>query len=167
MTGNDVVDLLQARKESNWQRQGFLEKLFTQKEQAVISGCHNPEEMVWILWSMKEAAYKIYSRIIRQRAFIPLKLEATITDYDDISGEVKCGGIGFYTKTKIENDSIHTIAVTEKGRVDRVQEIKNVDIVKDNYGFPYIYDAHIKALKPVSVSHHGRCKKIVVILENQ
>ena len=31
MIGNDVIDLQQSRQESNWQRKGFLEKLFTQQ----------------------------------------------------------------------------------------------------------------------------------------
>ncbi|WP_332368793.1 hypothetical protein [Spirosoma telluris] len=29
MIGNDIVDLTQAKQESNWQRKGFLHKLFT------------------------------------------------------------------------------------------------------------------------------------------
>ena len=34
--GNDIVDLNLAKTESNWQRKGFLEKQFTQKEQEEI-----------------------------------------------------------------------------------------------------------------------------------
>ena len=34
--GNDIVDLSLAKIQSNWQRKGFLEKQFTQKEQIEI-----------------------------------------------------------------------------------------------------------------------------------
>ena len=30
--GNDIIDLKLAKTQSNWQRKGFLEKQFTQKE---------------------------------------------------------------------------------------------------------------------------------------
>ena len=33
MIGNDIIDLALAKKENNWQRKGFLDKLFTPKEQ--------------------------------------------------------------------------------------------------------------------------------------
>jgi phosphopantetheinyl transferase (holo-ACP synthase) len=59
--GNDIVDLALARKESNWKRPG-LNKIFTTKEQLLISSAENPNTMVWNLWSRKRAAYKIYNR---------------------------------------------------------------------------------------------------------
>ena len=33
MIGNDIVDLKQAAKDSNWQRPRFLDKVFTKHEQ--------------------------------------------------------------------------------------------------------------------------------------
>jgi len=57
MIGNDIVDLELALKESNWKRKGFLNKIFTNEEQLLISSAINPEIMVWNLWSRKEAAY--------------------------------------------------------------------------------------------------------------
>ena len=46
MIGNDIVDLVQARLQSNWKRKGFVEKIFTQKEQELIFSSQNPENMV-------------------------------------------------------------------------------------------------------------------------
>jgi phosphopantetheinyl transferase (holo-ACP synthase) len=34
--GNDIVDLALARKESNWKRPGYLNKIFTTKEQLLF-----------------------------------------------------------------------------------------------------------------------------------
>ena len=46
MIGNDVIDLAQSRKESNWQRKGFIEKLFTADEQQLIKNYDEPEVIV-------------------------------------------------------------------------------------------------------------------------
>jgi phosphopantetheinyl transferase (holo-ACP synthase) len=73
--GNDIVDLALARKESNWKRPGYLNKIFTTKEQLLISSAENPNTMVWNLWSRKGAAYKIYNRATGIRGYFPLNLE--------------------------------------------------------------------------------------------
>ena len=62
MIGNDIVDLALTRKENNWKRNGFLDKIFTVKEQILITNSENPEFTVWNLWSRKEATYKIINR---------------------------------------------------------------------------------------------------------
>ena len=41
MIGNDIIDLAFARKESNWQRPGFLNKIFTPDEQWLIANAKN------------------------------------------------------------------------------------------------------------------------------
>ena len=41
MIGNDIVDLALAQKESNWKRKGFLNKIFTEKEQLLILNAKN------------------------------------------------------------------------------------------------------------------------------
>ena len=77
MIGNDIVDLALAKKESNWKRNRFLDKIFTTKEQVLIVDAENPEIMVWNLWSRKEAAYKIYNRETGIRGYFPLQLECS------------------------------------------------------------------------------------------
>ena len=72
MIGNDIVDLELARKESNWKRKGFLDKIFAKNEQLLIFNAENPDTMVWNLWSRKEAAYKIYNRQTQIRGYFPL-----------------------------------------------------------------------------------------------
>lgn len=74
MIGNDIVDRAQARQESNWQRKGFLDKLFTTDEQQLIRSASDSDAIVWLLWSMKESAYKVVVRETGQRFFAPTKL---------------------------------------------------------------------------------------------
>ena len=164
MIGNDVVDILQSRPESNWQRKGFLEKLFTVEEQLFIKQSSNPEISVWLLWSMKEAAYKIYNRQTKQREYIPKKLICKIVSSNSyITGEVICGENIYYTKTTILDDSIHTIAVNNLSDLNSVVEIEKIGILKDEYGIPYLSDTP-KITKDVSVSNHGRFEKIVTFI---
>jgi phosphopantetheinyl transferase (holo-ACP synthase) len=151
--GNDVVDLALARKESNWKRPGFLEKIFTAEEQSLIANAKNQEIMVWNLWSRKEAAYKIYNRQTGIRAYIPAQLECVYENAS--SGSVHCNGNIYYTKTEISKDKIATVAVTRKSDFKEIIVVKpTVKVHKEN-GIPYVNDAK-NELKPISISHHGR-----------
>ena len=52
MIGNDIVDLQLAKTESNWQRKGFLDKIFTINEQLIIKNSKNPEITIWNLFNI-------------------------------------------------------------------------------------------------------------------
>ena len=43
MIGNDIVDLALAKKESNWKRKGYLDKIFTVSEQLLLQKSTNQE----------------------------------------------------------------------------------------------------------------------------
>ncbi|MEO7976861.1 4'-phosphopantetheinyl transferase superfamily protein [Flavobacterium sp.] len=167
MIGNDVVDLWQTRHESNWQRKGFLEKLFTNQEQLLINHHSDPEIMVWLLWSMKEAVYKIYNRETKIRAYIPKNLVCSNISFlnnNSIHGQVNCNENRYYTKSYLDNDYIHTIATNTPGDLNNAVEIENKNIKKDEYGIPYLQMLPDK-LHDVSISHHGRFEKVVTILK--
>lgn len=164
MIGNDVIAILQSRQESNWQRRGFVQKLFTPEEQLLISRAPNPEMMVWMLWSMKEAAYKIYNRQTQIRAFIPQKLACCVTlqDHNLVTGNVICSGNVYYTKTTLSEDCIHTIAVNMPDNLNNVIEIERKSIIKDKNGIPYLLTSQNK-IQDVSISHHGPFEKVVTL----
>jgi phosphopantetheinyl transferase (holo-ACP synthase) len=151
--GNDIVDLALARKESNWKRAGFLEKIFTVREQLLIANAKNPETMVWNLWSRKEAAYKIYNRQTGIRAYIPIQLECFYENAN--SGSVNCKGNTYYTKTKISKDKIATVAVTRKSDLKEIIVLKPRKRVYKKNGIPYVNNGD-NLVKPISISHHGR-----------
>ncbi|KQB41400.1 4'-phosphopantetheinyl transferase superfamily protein [Flavobacterium aquidurense] len=169
MIGNDVIDIIQSRQESNWQRKGFIEKLFAPAEQLIIAQNPNPEIIIWLLWSMKEAAYKIYNRETKIREYIPKKLVCTIASItDDYStGQVICGETIYHTKTTITPNSLHTIAVTFVEDLNNVIEIEKKDILKDEDGIPYLSSSSLHNTKDVSISHHGRFEKVVIIKKNK
>lgn len=165
MIGNDVIDLLQSRKESNWQRRGFIDKLFTPDEKLLIANAANSEIMVWMLWSMKEAAYKVYNRETKIREYIPQKLVCTITSQNQNSstGNVVCSGKMYYTQTLLSPEHIHTIAVSQLDDLNKIIEIEKKEISKDPYGIPFLTNAMPHTIQAVSISHHGRFEKVVTL----
>ena len=78
MVGNDIIDLKKATVESNWQREGFLNKIFTNNEQNSIHDSVDPFLLVWRLWSMKESVYKVFIQKGGQRAFNPSKIDCRV-----------------------------------------------------------------------------------------
>lgn len=163
MIGNDIIDLDLARKESNWQRKGFLNKIFTENEQLLILNAQNPEIMIWSLWSRKEAVYKIYNRQTQIRGYFPLLLECidlNIVD-ESVLGKVHINNLIYFTKTKITDQYINTIAVENVLDFDKVKILKNREKIQINNGVPNFYEKENRAPKPVSISHHGRFEQII------
>ena len=163
MIGNDIIDLALAQKESNWKRKGFLEKLFTSKEQLLISISQNPEITVWNLWSRKEAAYKIYNRQTQIRAFIPKHLECFDIETRDgiLYGKVICYDVVYYTETKITSEYIETNAVLNLDDFDTITTLNSPQNTIKINGIPYAFDSENNILKPISKSHHGRFERII------
>ncbi|WP_316747799.1 4'-phosphopantetheinyl transferase superfamily protein [Pedobacter gandavensis] len=148
MIGNDIVDLRQAALESNWRRKGYLNKLFTTNEQQWILKSENPDQMIWLLWSMKESAYKIYSRRKNLREFAPLKLICKTLEIkgEMASGSVACENHTFFNQTLLSTHFIHTIASEQ-------YPIQSVRVKISSYE---VTDTSYRNTEPATVSHHGR-----------
>lgn len=139
MIGNDVIDLKLAREKHKWQRPRFLEKLFTEAEREFILDAVDPELRVWLLWSMKESAYKIVARMEGRRFYAPKQFECEVknkflrkgyvpptslsvhdsqnTDRevgDTLGGRITYGKSTFTTQSIITSNFIHTIAYSSQ-----------------------------------------------------
>ncbi len=186
MTGNDIIDLATAAAESNWKRKGFIEKIFTLQEQRYIREATLPEEMIWKLWSMKESAYKIYTRQFGGRFFAPQKFNCTLLTGQ--TGKVEINNNSFHTNTSAAKNYMYSIARSDESGMDtfinycfrlphcdhyKQQEIINEKIInvytsvtaaqkndlyviKDKNGIPFLYYQNNKLKIPVSITHHGR-----------
>ena len=165
MIGNDIIDIETARVESNWQRAGYLDKIFTVAEQLLINEAENPEMMVWSLWSRKEAAYKIYNRKTQLRAFNPWQFECTAMCCLKGShfGEVMMNGNTYFTQTIVNSAFIHSVAVSNKEDLKKVYVLESADGIEKHNGIPSVFDVQKNVFKCVSVSHHGKYKMIVSI----
>ena len=184
MTGNDIVDIATAAAESNWERKGFLDKIFTQQEQQYIHHAAIPGQMVWRLWSMKESAYKIYTRQYGGRFFLPQKLKCKLLS--ETTGQVTIHNNIYQTTTKSTKDYIYSIARLAGEQPDLLNDcfgipqqvyadqqnfiykklvasyamIKDEDkdnliILKDKNNIPFLYRKKQNLKIPVSITHHG------------
>jgi phosphopantetheinyl transferase (holo-ACP synthase) len=163
--GNDIVDLAVAKKESNWQRKGFLNKIFTFEEQLRIQSSENQEIAIWSLWSRKEAAYKIYNRSSQLRLFNPFQLECwdeTIAA-DCIYGKVILENQLYYTKTEINSDFIYTEAVVNEDDFDKIIHIPKPTNIEKTNGIPSYFDLNTNIVKPLSITHHGQFERIITL----
>ncbi|MHA7829509.1 MAG: 4'-phosphopantetheinyl transferase family protein [Flagellimonas sp.] len=125
MVGNDIVDLNEALRGSNWQRPRFLDKLFLELEQTYIQNAANPFRMVWRLWSMKEASYKLYTQLYPSRFYNPKAFECVIENFSAI---VKFRDFRCFVETKETSNYIITEARlhTQKWS-SKVVKFKTVD----------------------------------------
>jgi len=173
--GNDIIDLKLAKTQSNWQRKGFLEKQFTQKEQDEILSSENPFLKVWLFWSMKEAAYKCYTQKFKERFFAPRKFECTAITKDN--GMVVFEENTFYTASIFNAFYISTIAREKKEETvifsaiglpseidldlkiklaaEIVVSVEGIEKRKTTIGAPLFYYQEELLTKSCSISHHG------------
>ena len=161
MIGNDIVDLAFAKKTTNWQRKGFLNKIFTDNEQLYIYSSEDKEITVWNLWSRKEAAYKIYNRFSGIRKLNPIEFECF--DMDLEIGKVVFKKQIYHTKTEINSEYIYSTAVFEKDDFDKIKILSGKLKIEKENRIPF-YTDHNAIRRPVSITHHGKYKRIITIL---
>lgn len=148
MIGNDVVDLQAASRESNWRRKGYLQKVFATAERQMIACSEEPDTLIWLLWSMKEAAYKIDSKMTGIRSFAPASLlcQNVVIEAGYATGTVLYNKKIYFTESELNVTHIHTIAAQSQSRLST--------ITREFYQYPRNnFDYHLK--NPACVSHHG------------
>lgn len=174
MIGNDIIDLRKAKSDSNWERKGFLEKLFADQEQESILKAENSFEMVWKFWSMKEAAYKAFVQPDRKRFFAPKKFMCQTNALQ--KGTVCFENDIFFTVSFANKDRIFTIASKREGaeihsKVVSPTEIQSsikkflarktgvpfmeINQRKSVNGIPNYYHENSRLTRSCSISHHG------------
>ncbi|MCD2258344.1 4'-phosphopantetheinyl transferase family protein [Psychroserpens luteolus] len=184
MIGNDIVDLKYIKETSNWKRPRFLDKVFTTKEQHLILSSENQHQMVWLLWSMKEAAYKCHVQQYGRRFFNPKRLVCELISED--KGQVNIDAIQYYTATIVTKDYVYTIAkqtddqpvetsiietkapklatqsvLLKRYALESIAEVKHLDldmleIRKTKIGAPEVYYASQKTPIDLTLTHCGR-----------
>lgn len=173
MIGNDIIDLPFSRTESNWQRKGWLQKIFSAEELLFIAEATDQEQMVWLLWSMKESAYKIINRQTHITSYNPKAFQCSNIKYfgDIAEGIVRFKNAVIRSQSVISREFIHTTASIQNNCTDISVYIWNESecsapplpgtmVLKDEYGIPYL-PGPLQSKRPVSKSHHGRFEAIV------
>lgn len=159
MIGNDIVDLALAKKESNWKRKGYFDKIFTASEQLLIQKSTNQELAIWNLWSRKEAVYKIILQKGGIRGYYPTKIECL--DLNLGKGMVQFENQIFYTKTIATEEWIYSLAVEYKKDFRNIKTLDNSYLLFKVDGIPFISIKN--EVKNASKTHHGKFEKIVYL----
>lgn len=159
MIGNDIVDLALAKKESNWKRKGYLDKIFTVSEQLLIQKSTNQELAIWNLWSRKEAVYKIILQKGGIRGYYPIKIECLDLNLDN--GIVQFGNQIFYTKTIATEEWIYSLAVEYEKDFENIKALENSHLLFKVDGIPFI--SINNEVKNASKTHHGKFERIVYL----
>ncbi|MFT4754258.1 MAG: phosphopantetheinyl transferase (holo-ACP synthase) [Salibacteraceae bacterium] len=183
MLGNDIIDIKETKRSSNWERPRFMDKIFTKKEQSIISASVDPFTTVWHLWSMKESAYKVFIQAGGNRFFNPTKIECSLADAKN--GQVEIDTIILKTSTLINSNYIFSTATIDTADIDTCifqltennsrqqsnymhQQVLN-DFAKNNClnreelviqktktGVPILYYKNKPLGTSISITHHGK-----------
>ena len=156
MIGNDIVDLNEASKSRHWPSPRFISKVFTACERDLILHSSNPFHTTWVLWSMKEGAYKVHLRKFRKPFFSPVKIKCQIEP--DGAGKVIIGGITYTTNTLIKEDYIYSVVMTDStrdyiGNIHRVLDISYTNLHNKCY-------QDVIEMSSSQLNEHGRTKEI-------
>lgn len=183
MIGNDIIDIASTQENSNWQRRGFLDKVFSESEQEIIYKSPHAFTTVWRLWSMKEAAYKWYLQKGGLPFYSPNRIAIRLKNNlrgDAQIGELAVAIISEFTKGYIhsytqssqqkiqvnevfalsKNDVNTQSAETHKRLINRIaidwqKEESCLTLKKDPQGKPTMYFREQKLDIHFSMSHHG------------
>lgn len=150
-----MVDLKLAAQQSNWRRKGFLEKVFSKAEQGIISTSKDPNVSVWLLWSMKEAAYKAHQRqhdLPRKLNWQAQQCEIQQNEQGRASGIVRIHEATYFTTSEITSEYIYTSAENAKTKA-----LKNV-ILKAS-------SSEAKELLTQEVSRHFSINRHRILLQ--
>lgn len=173
MLGNDLVDLDLARLQSNWKRKGYLARVFNPAEQRTILLSQYPDFTVWLLWSMKEASYKIHNRNSGLRRYEPLAYSCTLDVDGELGGKgtVRRGTESFSCRSAVSAGMLHTVALCKgavfaglktvfmenhQGYHQAFGSQSGLVLTRCKNGLPMVFDPALGSAGPASVSHHGR-----------
>jgi hypothetical protein len=113
MIGNDIIDLKAVSAATTNRRQRFLDKICIDSEQEFLYNQQEVDGCIWLLWSMKESAWKAHYRNSSTRKFNPKFFHCKVHDFslndDLISGLVSVENKLYNTSSFWNGDLIHTI----------------------------------------------------------
>lgn len=192
MIGNDVVDLKLAQQRPKRDLHRFLNKIFSNNEKVLIFQNENQELLIWLFWSMKEAAYKAHQRQFNlERRYNPLFFECSLSflGENEAKGSVLAGNNKYATRSFFDFEKVYSIANFSKIEnfiyemlqdsseamkskfLQQVSEAENIpkqslSIAYNEHRVPQLCHEAKNILIPFSFSHHGRFSGFAFALNN-
>lgn len=159
MIGNDIIDLHLASKESPWNRPRYLDKIFTEEEQSYIYAASNNQLAASLLWSRKESAYKIISRMQKRRFYSPKKLKNIQLENMDQSSTRNYDGL-----VSFEEYTIQTISTVTKDFIHTLAKLQNAveSMSSDSFTFKQLsYKTQQKDTRTHLKSSYAKTAKVL------
>lgn len=185
MIGNDIIDLNLAKKSHRWKTKRFAEIIFSPEEQLLIQDSgSNRFELIWLLWSMKESAYKVHMQKGNEPSFAPHKINCRLGN--KWTGRATIDNQVYLTNSRISEHCIYTISscTNKKSIIDKYTKVdlrpnislselsykttlaeyskfinttcEMLNIMKNNHGIPQIYLNNQLQSVSLSITHHGQ-----------
>ena len=184
MIGFDLVDLQFALGSKHQNDPRFIHKIYSKEEQLNFSNSLKDPSIQWVMWSMKESAYKAIPSEI-QEDFNPKKfhINTFIANKNFFEGQVQHNEQLFHCRCEIKNNRISAIALKHKKEFENVKfDVLKIDsdsvalarkVLKDSIqlflnktGIGNVRMSYLSSGKPVlvqlndikeniSLSHHG------------
>lgn len=77
MLGNDIIDLREVLTSGQARRPNFQDRICRSSEIKPLQACFSTEHCTWLLWAVKESAYKYYIQAGGAPLFAPKKFRFT------------------------------------------------------------------------------------------
>lgn len=194
LIGNDIVDLKGQGNIRSAQSSRYLEKVFNGSELARIQAVENKEEMIWLLWSCKESAYKVWIKQGHKRFFKPKEIHVGQLELskDGIQSEINIQGLQYYCLSNIVKGYVHSIAsdqsINKSAGVHKIiidssnehrpskiliQELysKSENLSIDSQvvkyapsGYPFLIDIKSHKRQEISFSHDGKYRALTYLI---
>jgi hypothetical protein len=109
MLGNDVVDLRDSGSGADARHPRFDARAFAPEERARIARSGAPERLRWVLWSAKEAAYKVARKLDARSVFAPARYAVRLDA--SLRGEVALpDGRRIAVRVRSDAECVHAVA---------------------------------------------------------
>jgi phosphopantetheinyl transferase (holo-ACP synthase) len=116
LVGNDVVDLRDPDVEPSSYAAGFVGRVCSPGERALLARSSDPRALLWRLWSAKEAAFKAITRVVPDQIFCHARFAV------DVAGQRVCfEGYRLSAQWQQVGDGLHCQVLSEvSGRRPRL-----------------------------------------------
>lgn len=187
--GNDIIDLNDKDSFEPDENPRFLKRVFTQNELVAISNSENPKVTLWLLWAIKESAYKAIKRKYLQAQFIPKEFLVNLEKEQVFWQEKVCLYYGIEReknylasyclsamdpKLKIhhwcERSDLNTslspsqaVRNLAKIKLSLLWNIAQEEIQIDYFLPPRIINKKTQQTLPISMSHHGQFVSVLFV----
>lgn len=154
MLGNDIIDLEEVLRSGQARRAGFQERICTLSELSPLQKDFTEELGIWILWALKESAYKCYIQAGGLPIFAPKKFVATVESINkhQLSAYLKTPAGTFNSQVQIN----HSYVLAESWRSNSTSE----EICSGTE----VFTTHVQKDKSISIKR-ALCKHIASALQ--